>query len=259
MDFPVEVQRSVASFTSEGSRPVRRGSNLFGSARRIAENCVCGLCVSAEARASHCTLFGPGGARVVQRTTSEVCLPVCLSRRPISMLLRLAAQLLPVFLELVPAQKRIFVRVALQTGSRPDWTRPYILDVFYDAFDGELHVSLLTPLAGRDVPDILVPGYRVGSRIPETAFRPGMREELERELLSGDGKACSLVVVAPEAEAGGTSPWVHSLSSARRPCLRSARASTCLHRRRTGSRACPYPGLLLPRSLHVLQPKRATN
>ena len=83
-------------------------------------------------------------------------------------------------------------------------------------------MSLLTVLAGRDDPDLLVPNYRVGSRIPETAFRPGMREELERELLAGDGKPCSLVVVAPEAEGGNVT--LGSLTFQRTSAISSLRA-----------------------------------
>ena len=202
MDLPEEVQRSVASYTVEGSRPVRKGDKLFGRDRRIAENCLCGLCVASEAQASTCTLFGDGGARVVQRTKSEVCVPVCLSRSPIRMILKLIARLIPVFLDRVPPQKRAFVRVTLQRGSRPDWTRPYVFDALYDCGEGELQVSLLTPLAGKPQPDLILPGYQAGSAIPSTSFRADLQRRLERLLLEGDGGACSLVVVAPGSEAG---------------------------------------------------------
>ena len=202
-DLPAEVQRTVASYSWEGSRPVRKGSKLFGSDRRIAENCICGLCVSSsEAPSKTCTLFDDGGARVVQRTTSETCLPVCLSRSPIRMVLKLIARLLPVFLDRVPTQQRTFVRVALQRGSRPDWTRPYLFDALYDVFTGELHVDLLTPLGGRAHPDLVVADYQVGSAIAEASFPADLRRRMERELMSGDGKAYNLVVVAPGSQAG---------------------------------------------------------
>ena len=64
-DLPEEVQRSVATYAWEGSRPVRKGGKLFGSERRIAEDCVCGLCVAAEGRASSCTLINAAGARML--------------------------------------------------------------------------------------------------------------------------------------------------------------------------------------------------
>ena len=83
-------------------------------------------------------------------------------------------------------------------------------------------MCILTPLSGRDDPDLLVPGYSVGSPIPETAFRPGIRQDLERELLAGDGKAFSLVVVAPEAE--GQDVTVGQLTFKRTSSMSSFRA-----------------------------------
>ena len=96
--LPRSAQINIASFAHEGGERLRRGDGLFGSARGdiAAEQrrCVCGICLGSGSPATaSCTLLSDGDVRVVRRESTELCLPVCLARDPLRMLLKLIRNL----------------------------------------------------------------------------------------------------------------------------------------------------------------------
>ena len=97
-----------------------------------------------------------------------------------------------------------FLRISLQReaalGSRP---QPYIFDVDY--FDGHLQGSFSASLEhlGTDENNHLHMPYRIGERLDlGSLLSPvdlrGFKSHLDRQLIDGDGKPYSLVVVSDE-------------------------------------------------------------
>ena len=137
MPVPASVQRHIASFGLEGAARVRRGDVLFGSARGdiAAEQrrCVCGICLGSGSPATaSCTLLSDGRPRVVRRKTTELCLPICISRYPLRMILKLVRSILRDVATRIPAEDRVLVRVTLQmkdrNDSRPLFQIPYLVN-----------------------------------------------------------------------------------------------------------------------------------
>ena len=202
-DLPGEVQRRVATFALEGgSREVRNGDRFLGSDRKVfheQRRCKCGLCVSTDgpSTSSSCILVD-GGLRAVRREkTTEICLVVCHSRYPLRMILKFIAGLLRAVVERMPEGVEDFVRISLQRDDgRPAADRPYVFVASIDPED-QLELAFFKGLEGD--PDAVVQDYVPGSRIPAAAIARaediGVR--LEREVMEGNGKAYSLVLVAP--------------------------------------------------------------
>ena len=200
-DLPVDVQRRVASFTTEGGKEVRRGDAMFGRGRGLRKEqrkCVCALCVSMDA-GDRCSLFeDDGGVRLVKRTSAaELCLPVCMSRDPLRMLLRFIRVVLREVVARIPEDLLQFVHITLQRVDSTH-TRPYVVDALFDGDELELDF-LREHQRGQEAQFTLT--YAVGDRIPAGSFPPSLSKELERVLIESNGKAHSLVVVAPSLDA----------------------------------------------------------
>jgi len=209
MPVPESVQRHIASFGLEGAARVRRGDVLFGSARGdiAAEQrrCVCGICLGSGSPATaSCTLLSDGRPRVVRRKTTELCLPICISRYPLRMILKLVRSILRDVATRIPAEDRVLVRVTLQvedrSDSRPRNQRPYLVNACLSFTDGAgaleaLEVDFFKHL-DPERHDISVE-YAVGDRIPDGAVPAAVPARLERALIEGSGRTFSLVVVAP--------------------------------------------------------------
>ena len=162
--------------------------------------CVCGICVTSEAPSSAtCTLLSDGRSSVVRRRTTELCLPICISRYPLRMLLKLVRSILRDVATRIPAEDRSLVRVTLQMDDaedrRPRYQRRYLLNACLSFLDGNLEVAFMKHL-DPDSHDISVE-YAVGDRIPEDAVPASVTARLERALAEGNGRAFSLVLVAP--------------------------------------------------------------
>ena len=198
-DLPVDVQRRVASFTSEGGHEVRRGDALFGRGRGLRKEqkkCLCALCVSMDA-GDRCSLFEDGGVRLVKHSrAADLCLPVCMSRDPLRMLLRFIRVVLREVVARIPEDLLIFVHITLQRVDSTH-THPYVVDAFFDG--DELQLDFLRdPHAGH--PEFTL-SYAVGDRIPDDIFPASLSYALQWELIEANGKAHSLVVVAPSLDA----------------------------------------------------------
>ena len=202
-DLPGEVQRHVATFALEGgSREVRNGDRFLGSDRKVFHEqrlCKCGLCVSTDgpSTSSSCVLVD-GGLRAVRREkTTEMCLVVCQSRYPLRMILKFVAGLLRAVAERMPVGVEDSVHISLQRDDgRPPADRPYVFVASIDP-EGQLELSFFKGIEGD--PDAVVQDYAPGSRIPAAAIAraEGIGARIEGELIEGNGKASSLVLVAP--------------------------------------------------------------
>ena len=199
-----ELQRHLSSFAWEGSSQTRKGDVLFGGGRRdIVEDqseCRCGICVSTEApTTAACTLLSDGHAHVVRRESTEICLPVCISRYPLRMCLKFIRSIIIEVALRIPVPERLFVRVTLQVDDlhdrRPRSLRPYLLNADLSLDDDVLEIDFLRNL-DQDAHDVSM-AYTLGDRIPEDAVPPAVPAQLERAIIEGNGRAFSLVLVAP--------------------------------------------------------------
>ena len=147
MSLPFGVQRNVATFSTAGAIKARTGDKLFGNRRGITDEmqqCVCGVCVRTQTTPrTTCTLQADEGMRVVERTQTELCKTVCVSKSPLGMLMKLLRNVLRSVASMLPANVRPddeYFRVSLQRddanyqiddpeSTRPQPTTPYILDV----------------------------------------------------------------------------------------------------------------------------------
>ena len=203
--LPAELQRNISSFAREGGAQTRRDDVLFGRGRRrIADEqrtCRCGICVTIDAPATAlCTLLSDGRSRVVRRETTELCKAVCFSRKnPVRMLLKFVRSIIIEVALRIPVPERLFVRVTLQVDDlhdrRPRSLRPYLLNADLSLDDDVLEIDFLRNL-DQDAHDVSM-AYTLGDRIPEDAVPPAVPAQLERAIIEGNGRAFSLVLVAP--------------------------------------------------------------
>ena len=116
------------------------------------------------------------------------------------MMLKLIRGLLLHIVGLVPEDHRSFVRVTLRRDDdeRPSGNHPYMIDVYIDLIGDDLEIDLLRDLDDDDDHDLSIPSYTPGDEIPAGQIAPTIRRAVEAALISaGDGRAFSLIVVAP--------------------------------------------------------------
>ena len=198
-DLPDAVQRHVASFSADAGRRVRRGDAFLGRDSLVSgevRDCVCGICATSESPVSRsCTLFD-ADARLVTRETTELCRAVCLSRSPVRMLLKFIRGLMRHVVASIPEDLRTFVRVTLRDVEHRSESQPYLIDAYLDLIGNDLEIDLLRDLDHGDEHDLSMP--YTGQEIPADAIAPATRKAVETALIAaGDGRAFSLVVVAP--------------------------------------------------------------
>ena len=133
-DLPTGIQKDIASYTMGAGIRARKRDCFLGSGRGgigdEMRRCVCGLCVSTDNQPqTTCTLFEDdvNGTRVVQRSQTELCKPVCLSKSSVSMFQRLIRSLLAG----ISARRQShegFIRISL---ARAGTAGPYIYIYIY--------------------------------------------------------------------------------------------------------------------------------
>ena len=213
--LPTGVQRNIATFTTAAGVKARAGDKLFGDRRGIADEmqqCVCGLCVRTQnAPRTTCTLQTDEGMRVVERTQTELCKTVCLSRTPLGMLMKLLRNVLRSVARVLPADAspgdELF-RVSLQQDDanyhaeapehqKPHLTTPYIFDAMLS--DGELDLAFFTTLGELDDRRLVRVPYRVGDPIdfammldPKVVDR--LKQYTRNALIDCDGKKYALMI-----------------------------------------------------------------
>ena len=191
----------------------RKGDRFLGSGRGSISaemrRCVCGLCVSTGNQPqTTCTLFedGDSGARVVQRSQTELCKPICISKSSISLIQRMIKS----FLQGISAKRTShegLLRISLQRDiGRGRYDQPYLFDM--DFFDGQLQGSFFVNLQESEANPQFQLQYNIGEPIdfahllsPPTFQR--LKAMLDRALIEGDGTPHSLVVLSDELPTGG--------------------------------------------------------
>ena len=214
MSVPTGVQRNIATFSTAGGVKARTGDKLFGDRRGISDEmqqCVCGLCVRTQnTPRTPCTLQADGGMRVVERTQTELCKTVGVSKSPLGMLMKLLRNLLRSVARMIPTQVRRLIRVSLQRDDasyqlddpetkRPRPTTPYIFDAMLS--DGELDLAFFTTLDELNNRRLSVP-YRIGDPIDiagaDARDVDRLNQHTKKALIEGDGKKYALVMQCTE-------------------------------------------------------------
>ena len=207
-NLPKSIQQHIASYTTEAGMQARKGDRFLGSGRGSISaemrRCVCGLCVSTGNQPqTTCTLFedDDSGARLVQRSQTELCKPVCVSKSSVSLLQRMIRSLL-----MGIAARRTsdegFLRISLKRPyTRERGEQRYLFDIEF--FDGTLQGACFVSLQASDANPQFQIQYRIGEPIDFATLLPlptfqRLKAMLDRALIEGDGAAYSLVVVSDE-------------------------------------------------------------
>ena len=186
----------------------RKGDRFLGSGRGSISaemrRCVCGLCVSTGNQPqTTCTLFedDDSGARLVQRSQTELCKPVCVSKSSVSLLQRMIRSLL-----MGIAARRTsdegFLRISLKRPyTRERGEQRYLFDIEF--FDGTLQGACFVSLQASEANPQFQIQYRIGEPIDFATLLPlptfqRLKAMLDRELIQGDGRPYSLVLVCDE-------------------------------------------------------------
>ena len=209
MYIPEAVQRRIALFTPEGGTRATTGDTLFGQRDAIArdQQCTCGICLAPDPASTQCTLLR-GGARVLQRRTTELCKAVCVSRSPLRMLLKFLKTILEVCHQRHTGQFRSVVRITLQVDREPgDMNprdqRPYLLNAVFDQHTYSLDVDFEQYLMLDDhTHDLGLNVYLPGDDIHENSVSLPVRDRVEQALLDANAKPSSLVIIAPDMDEG---------------------------------------------------------
>jgi len=97
----------------------------------------------------------------------------------------------------IPEDLRTFVRVTLRDVEHRSESQPYLIDAYLDLIGNDLEIDLLRDLDHGDEHDLSIP-YTPGEEIPADMITSATRNAVEAALIAaGDGRAFSLVVVAP--------------------------------------------------------------
>ena len=241
--IPEDLQRHMASFVSEGgSAEANKGDVLFGSGRRqIADEqsrCVCGICFSSGSPgAASCTLLSDGNERVVRRISTDICMPVCLSRDPLRMLLKLIRTLLFTINEMADDGCSL-LRILFQTDEQLMRGSEYVFDARFESEPRRLEIDIMRELryesSARDV-DLT---YAPGADIDETHVKRSARvkKALRRYLIEQNGHECSLLFCCEELPrregfSVGSIPFVSVGGS----CFRSQPLFLFVHARPAGA------------------------
>ena len=219
MSLSAGVQKNIATFTTAGAIKARTGDKLFGNHRGIADEmqqCVCGVCVRTQnTPRTTCMLQADEGMRVVERTQTELCKTVRVSKSPLGMLMKLLRNLLRSVASMFPTHVRpddAYIRVSLQRddanyqvdeheSQKPQLTTPYIFDAMLS--DGELDLAFFTTLDELKNRRLVSVPYRIGDPIDFAgALDPRVVDRLKqltkRALIEGDGEKYSLLVQCAE-------------------------------------------------------------
>ena len=193
---------------------------MFGSARGdiAAEQrrCVCGICLgSGSPGGATCTLFTDGNARIVRRQSTELCLPVCLARDPLRMLLKLIRNLVFTITKMADDGCSL-LRILFQTDHQlMRGSSEYIFDARFESEPRHLEIDIMRILAYESsTRDVNIFSYVPGADINETHVKRSARVKnaLERYLIEQNGQECSLLIccedLTREAFSVGSIPFV---------------------------------------------------
>ena len=217
----------MASFAREaGSAEANKGDVLFGSGRRQIGNeqrrCVCGICLSGSPVGASCTLFTDGDARVVRRVSTDICLPVCLSRDPLRMLLKIIRTLLFTINEMVDDGCSL-LRILFQTDDQLMRGSEYVFDARFESEPSRLEIDIMRELRYESSTRDVNISYQPGADINETHVNRSARlkNALERYLIEQNGHECSLIFFCEDLTREGFSVGSIRFVSVGGSCFRS--------------------------------------
>lgn len=202
-NIPPHIQRHMAQFSSTAGTQVQRGDRFLGAGRgdivTHMKSCVCGICVTTDPVSGTCQMIIEDRDRdrdtmqTVTRRTDELCKPICLSRSPVRMLLKLLRYLLRK-IKALTNNGTTFIRITLR---RDDFDSDvYVFDAFLKLEDDEVDLDFGRELDHSTGPDITLP--YPGGVSPEIVPPDGSRMRLQHALRDCDRHSFTLVVVCPD-------------------------------------------------------------